>query len=49
MKELLLRIKQIPKKNISYEFKNNEIFKASDSMVDALTQLIAKRREKNTN
>ena len=36
-------------KNISHEFKNNEIFKASDMMVDALTQLIAKKREKNTN
>ena len=36
-------------KNISHEFKNNEIFKASDTMVDALTLLIAKKREKNTN
>ena len=36
-------------KNISYEFKNNEIFKASDTMVDSLTQLIAKKREKNAN
>ena len=36
-------------KNISHEFKNNEIFKASDTMVDSLTQLIAKMREKNTN
>ena len=36
-------------KNISHEFKNNEIFKASDTMVDALTQLIAKKREKNSN
>ena len=36
-------------KNIFHEFKNNEIFKASDTMVDALTQLIAKKREKNTN
>ena len=35
--------------NISHEFKNNEIFKASDTMVDSLTQLIAKKREKNTN
>ena len=33
--------------NISHEFKNNEIFKASDTMVDALTQLIAKKRQKN--
>ena len=36
-------------KNISHEFKNNEIFKASDTMVDALTELIAKKREKNSN
>ena len=36
-------------KNIVHEFKNNEIFKASDTMVDALTQLIAKKREKNVN
>jgi len=34
-------------KNISHEFKNNEIFKASDTMVDSLTQLIAKKRIKN--
>ncbi|MDC0436384.1 hypothetical protein OAL81_02430 [Candidatus Pelagibacter sp.] len=33
-------------KNSSYEFKANEIFKASDLMVDSLTQLIAKKREK---
>ncbi len=36
-------------KSISHEFKNNEIFKASDTMVDSLTQLIAKMREKKTN
>jgi hypothetical protein len=36
-------------KNISHEFKNNEIFKASDTMVDSLTQLISKKREKNAN
>ena len=34
-------------KNISYEFKNNEIFKASDTMVDSLTNLIAVKRSKN--
>ena len=32
-------------KNSSYEFQHNEIFKASDLMVDLLTQLIAKKRE----
>ena len=36
-------------KNISHEFKNNEIFKASDIMVDSLTQLIARKRAKNNN
>ncbi len=46
---IVIEDKTNPEKNISHEFKNNEIFKASDSMVDALTQLIAKRREKNTN
>jgi len=33
----------------SHEFKNNEIFKASDTMVDSLTQLIARKRAKNSN
>ncbi|MBD1156928.1 hypothetical protein IDH10_02010 [Pelagibacterales bacterium SAG-MED20] len=33
-------------KNSSYEFKSNEIFKASDLMVDSLTQLIASKRAK---
>ena len=33
-------------KNSSYEFKSNEIFKASDLMVDSLTQLIATKRIK---
>ena len=36
-------------KNISHEFKNYEIFKASDTMVDSLTQLIARKRSKNNN
>ena len=31
------------------EFKNNEIFKASDTMVDSLTQLIARKRIRNEN
>ena len=33
-------------KNLSYEFKSNEIFNASDMMVDSLTRLIATTREK---
>jgi hypothetical protein len=45
---IIIEDKTNPEKNISHEFKNNEIFKASDTMVDALTQLIAKKREKNT-
>ena len=46
---IIIEDKTNPEKNISHEFKNNEIFKASDTMVDALTALIAKKREKNTN
>ena len=34
-------------KNISHEFRSVDIFKASDTMVDSLTQLIARKREKN--
>ena len=33
-------------KNLSHEFKFKEIFKASDLMVDSLTQLISKKRQK---
>ena len=33
-------------KNISYEFRSNEIFKASDIMVDALTKLLDSERNK---
>ena len=36
-------------KNISHEFKNVDIFKASDTMVDSLTQLIARKRAQNNN
>ncbi len=46
---IVIEDKTNPEKNISHEFKNNEIFKASDTMVDALTQLIGEKREKNTN
>ena len=46
---MVIEDKTNPEKNISHEFKNNEIFKASDTMVDALTQLIAIQREKNAN
>ena len=46
---IVIENKTDPEKNVSHEFKNNEIFKASDTMVDALTQLIAKKRQKNPN
>ena len=45
---IVIEDKTNPEKSISYEFKNNEIFKASDTMVDSLTQLIARKRAKNT-
>ena len=46
---IVIEDKTNSEKNISHEFKNNEIFKASDTMVDSLTELIAKKREKNSN
>ena len=46
---IVIEDKTNPEKNISHEFKNNEIFKASDTMVDSLTQLIAVKRSKNNN
>jgi len=46
---IVIEDKSNPEKNISHEFKNNEIFKASDTMVDSLTQLIARKRAKNNN
>ncbi len=47
---IVIEDKTNPEKNNSYEFKASEIFKASDLMVDCLTQLIArKRNQKNIN
>ena len=46
---IVIEDKTNPEKNISHEFKNNEIFKASDTMVDSLTQLIDRKRSKNNN
>ena len=43
---IVIEDKTNQEKNSSYEFKANEIFKASDLMVDSLTQLIATKREK---
>ena len=46
---IVIEDKTNPEKNISHEFKNNEIFKASDTMVDSLTQLVSRKRDKNNN
>jgi len=46
---IVVEDKSNKEKNMSHEFKANEIFKASDLMVDSLTQLIAKIREKKLN
>ena len=43
---IIIEDKTNQEKNISHEFKSSEIFKASDLMVDSLTQLISKIRKK---
>ena len=43
---IVIEDKTNQEKNSSHEFKANEIFKASDLMVDSLTQLIARKRAK---
>ena len=43
---IVIEDKTNPERNLSHEFKANEIFKASDLMVDSLTQLIANKRAK---
>jgi len=45
-KGIVIEDKSNPEKNSSHEFKTNEIFKASDLMVDSLTQLISRKRSK---
>jgi hypothetical protein len=45
-KGIIIEDKSNSEKNSSYEFKSNEIFKASDLMVDSLTQLISRKRAK---
>ena len=45
-KGIIIEDKSNPEKNSSHEFKSNEIFKASDLMVDSLTQLISRKRAK---
>ena len=46
---IVIEDKSNPEKNISHEFRSVDIFKASDTMVDSLTQLIARKRDKNNN
>ena len=46
---IIIEDKTNPEKNLSHEFRNIDIFKASDTMVDSLTQLIARARAKNNN
>ena len=43
---IIIEDKSNPEKNLSHEFKSSEIFKASDLMVDSLTQLISRSRSK---
>ena len=43
---IVIEDKSNSEKNSSHEFKSNEIFKASDLMVDSLTQLISRKRAK---
>ncbi len=43
---IVIEDKSNPDKKFSYEYKSNEIFKASDLMVDSLTQLLSNERNK---
>ena len=43
---IVIEDKTNPEKNISHEYQSNEIFKASDMMVDALTKLLDRERNK---
>ncbi len=43
---IIIEDKTDPERNVFYEFKSNEIFKASDIMVDSLTKLLDKERNK---
>ena len=46
---IIIEDKTNPERNLSYDYKTTEIFKASDQMVYSLTQLIAKVRKKKEN
>ena len=48
-KGIVIEDKSNPEKNISNEYKPSEIFKASDMMVDSLTQLLDRERSKKDN
>ena len=43
---IVIEDKTNPEKNVSHEFKSNEIFRASDVMVDSLTTLLDAERKK---
>ena len=43
---IIIEDKTDPERNVSQEFKSNEIFNASDMMVDSLTKLLDKERNK---
>ena len=45
-KGIVIEDKSNPEKNVSNEYKPSDIFKASDMMVDSLTQLLEKERSK---
>ena len=45
-KGIVIEDKSNEEKSLSHEFNANEIFKASDMMVDSLTQLISRKRNK---
>ena len=46
---IIIEDKSNPEKNFSHEYEPSEIFKASDMMVDSLTQLISRKRDKTKN
>mgnify|MGYP001322338914 CR=1 FL=1 len=48
-KGIIIEDKTNPEKNLSYEFKSSEIFKASDIMVDSFTQLLSRKRAVKNN
>ena len=48
-KGIIIEDKSNEEKNLSHEFKPSEIFKASDMMVDSLTQLLERERSKKDN